>query len=192
MIYGVIGIQILLCLVDRFPFKLSLLSVVSHVVYLGNMRRFPVVNVAEPLFIASCGMKCYVAAMISIGRLHTNTMTLVLVLVNHYFWFSHFSSASLQPYSRYDQRELPSFTEIASYFGICVWMVPFSLFVSLSASDNILPTMGSEQPGVSSSGSAERGKRQGMFKVLVDNVRDGITKAGQMAGWWRPKRDNML
>lgn len=55
MIYGVIGIQVLLCLVDRFPFKLSLLSVVSHVVYLGNMRRFPVVNITDPLFISSCG-----------------------------------------------------------------------------------------------------------------------------------------
>jgi hypothetical protein len=69
-------------------------------------------------------------------------------------------------------------------------MVPFSLFVSLSASDNILPTMGSEQPGVG--GTGEKGKRQGMVKVLVDSVRDGITRTGQMAGWWRPKRDNML
>jgi len=71
-------------------------------------------------------------------------------------------------------------------------MVPFSLFVSLSASDNILPTMGSEQPGMGGGATGEKGKRQGMVKVLVDSVLDGITKAGQMAGWWRPKRDNML
>lgn len=56
MIYGIIGIQVLLCLVDGFPLKLSLLSIFSHVVYLGNMRKFPVVKLSDPLFIASCGM----------------------------------------------------------------------------------------------------------------------------------------
>lgn len=71
-------------------------------------------------------------------------------------------------------------------------MVPFALFVSLSASDNILPTMGSEQPGMAGTSSGEKGKRQGMVIVVVDSIRDGITKAGQLAGWWRPKRDNML
>ncbi|KAL8874503.1 MAG: hypothetical protein Q9174_000196, partial [Haloplaca sp. 1 TL-2023] len=46
--------------------------------------------------------------------------------------------------TRYDYPDLPSFTEIASYFGICVWLVPFAMFVSLSAGDNVLPSMGSE------------------------------------------------
>ncbi len=55
MIYFVIGIQVLLCVVDGFPVTLSLLSIVSHVVYLGNMRKFPVVKLGDPLFIASCG-----------------------------------------------------------------------------------------------------------------------------------------
>jgi hypothetical protein len=61
-------------------------------------------------------------------------------------------------------------------------MVPFSLFVSLSASDNVLPTMGSDDRG-------DKAKRQGMVKVLVDNVRDAINQAGQVAGLWRPQRD---
>jgi hypothetical protein len=56
LIYLVIGIQVLLCLIDGFSFKLSLLSIVSHVVYLGNMRRFPVVKLSDPLFLVSCGM----------------------------------------------------------------------------------------------------------------------------------------
>jgi len=33
-----------------------------------------------------------------------------------------------------------SFTEIASFFGICVWFIPLYLFLSLSANDNALPT----------------------------------------------------
>jgi len=168
LIYLVIGIQVLLCLVDGFPFFLSLLSVVSHVVYLGNMRRFPIVKLSDPLFISSC----------------------VLVLLNHYFWFHHFSSTAIYtPKSIYDQPYLPTFTEIASYFGLCVWLVPFSLFVSLSASDNVLPTIGSEDPvGIPGAAGDGKGKRQGMAKVIVDTVRDWIGDLGKLAGWWRPER----
>ncbi len=55
LIYLVIGIQTLLCLVDGFPIMLSLLSIFSHIVYLGNMRRFPIVKLSDPLFLLSCG-----------------------------------------------------------------------------------------------------------------------------------------
>lgn len=54
LIYVVIALQIFLTLVDKFPVKLSLLSVVSHVVYLQNLRRFPVVKLTEPIFLLSC------------------------------------------------------------------------------------------------------------------------------------------
>jgi hypothetical protein len=56
LIYAVIGLQVLLCVVDRFPVKLSLLSIASHVVYMQNLRRFPVVKLTDPLFLLSCGM----------------------------------------------------------------------------------------------------------------------------------------
>ena len=61
----------------------------------------------------------------------------VLVLVDHFLWFSHFSSN----YYR--------FSEVASFFGLCVWLVPFIYFISLSASDNTLPTElgGGDQKG---------------------------------------------
>lgn len=64
---------------------------------------------------------------------------------------------------------------IASYFGLCVWLVPFSLFVSLSAGDNVLPTMGTEPVR----GSDGKAKPQGMVKALVDYVRGAI---GDIAG----------
>jgi hypothetical protein len=111
----------------------------------------------------------------------------VLVLVNHYFWFRHFSAVQQHSYSRlsniYDQPDIPSFAEIASYFGICVWFIPFALFVSLSASDNVLPTMGSEQP----SSSDGKNKRQSIVKVGVDYVLSGIGEVSRMAGWKRPE-----
>lgn len=68
-----------------------------------------------------------------------------------------------------------------------MWLVPFSLFVSLSASDNVLPTIGSEEPGMPGSGATGKTKRQGMVKVVVDMVRDAIGELGKVSGWWRPK-----
>ncbi len=56
LIYSVVVVQLLLVLFDGFPFMLSLLSIGSHLVYLGNMRRFPVVKLSDPLFLTSCGM----------------------------------------------------------------------------------------------------------------------------------------
>ena len=55
MIYVVIVLQLLLCVVDRFPVGLSLLSIGSHVVYMQNLRRFPVVKLTDPMFLLSCG-----------------------------------------------------------------------------------------------------------------------------------------
>lgn len=108
--------------------------------------------------------------------------------MNHYFWFQHFSESQKRSYSRltsvYDQPEVPSFTEIASFFGICVWFIPFALFVSLSASDNVLPTIGSEQP---SHGDMGKNKRQGMIKVIVDSVLSAIGEVGRLAGWKKPE-----
>jgi len=55
LIYSVVVLQFLLMLFDGFPFMLSLLSIGSHIVYLWNMRRFPVVKLSDPLFLISCG-----------------------------------------------------------------------------------------------------------------------------------------
>ncbi|KAI9856918.1 MAG: erv26 super protein [Vezdaea acicularis] len=54
LIYFVVGVLVLLALVDRLPLFLSLLSIGSHAVYAGNLRRFPFVRLSDPLFIISC------------------------------------------------------------------------------------------------------------------------------------------
>ncbi|OAA52809.1 Transmembrane adaptor Erv26 [Beauveria brongniartii RCEF 3172] len=169
-IYTIVGVQITLWIVDGFPFWATLLGVVSHVVYLGNMRRFPFVKLSDPLFILSC----------------------VLVLVDHYVWFRHFSDTQAASYHRasyYDDVEVPSFTMIASYFGLCVWLVPFALFVSLSAGDNVLPTMGTEPAhdvgGGGGFAGAKANKPQGMVKAVVDWARDTI---GELAGTRKESR----
>jgi hypothetical protein len=56
LIYGVVGLQVLLLVVDGFPVGLSALSVVSHIIYAQNLRKFPIVKLTDPLFLLSCGM----------------------------------------------------------------------------------------------------------------------------------------
>jgi hypothetical protein len=137
LIYSVIAWQTLLCVIDRLPLWLSLLSIASHVVYMQNLRMFPIVRLSDPIFILSCSMWWPFQKAIPANH------CLVLVVTNHYFWFVHFSNPPpVNPYK--DPIALPTFTEIASFFFLQVWLVPFSLFVSLSASENVLPSMGSE------------------------------------------------
>jgi hypothetical protein len=56
LIFGVVALQVLLLIVDGFPLALSALSVVSHVIYAQNLRKFPIVKLTDPLFLLSCGM----------------------------------------------------------------------------------------------------------------------------------------
>ncbi|KAH8736301.1 DUF396 domain protein [Ilyonectria robusta] len=164
LIYTVVIIQSALWIVDGFPFGATMLGIFSHVIYLGNMRRFPFVKLSDPLFILSC----------------------ILVLVNHYVWFRHFSNTQSRAYQRasyYDRVDAPSFTMIASYFGLCVWLVPFALFVSLSAGDNVLPTIGTEP---SHGGLDGHTKPQGMVKAVVDQIRGAIGQIAGTSGGGRP------
>ena len=187
MIYTVIVSQILLTVVDKFPLGLSAFSVGSHFVYIQNLRRFPIVKLTDPIFILSC----------------------VLVLVNHWAWFRHFSAPPKEStrYNFYEQQNVPSFTEIASFFGMNVWLVPFALFVSLSAGENVLPSMGSEyatgqgssfiSPGMEPSGTSTgmgrtRHKRSntqsGMAKQAVTSVKDWMGETGELMGFWKGER----
>ncbi|KAL6235137.1 hypothetical protein BDW75DRAFT_210314 [Aspergillus navahoensis] len=184
LIYGIIAIQILLLLFDKFPFTLSLLSIGSHIVYANNLRRFPIVKLSDPCFILSC----------------------FLVGINHWLWFRHFSKPATLPRSSTSWRQpynvspsdMPTFTEVASYFGLCVWLVPFALFVSLSAGENVLPTMGSEyatgEPvptaGLSrgSLGVDGKNKNKGMAKALVDGVREWVSENWELMGFWKGDR----
>ena len=183
LIYAVIAVQALLYLVDGLPLLPTLLGIFSHVIYTANLRHFPSVKLSDPMFILSC----------------------CLVVVNHWVWFRHFSespSYSEQHYKYGGSRYLrdrysstttqPTFTEIASYFGLCVWLVPFALFVSLSAGENVLPSMGSEyatgeRDGVGAGGFKKGHKRRntGMAKAAVNNVKDWMGETGAVMGLWQ-------
>lgn len=58
----------------------------------------------------------------------------ILLILNHYFAFVYFGNVHY------------AFSEVMAYFVLWLWLVPFALFVSLSANDSVLPTV-AEQNG---------------------------------------------
>ncbi|KAG1704377.1 Protein TEX261 [Nymphon striatum] len=64
-------------------------------------------------------------------------LSIVLVVVNHYMAFSSFSLGYY------------SMSEILAYFTLCMWLVPFAFFVSLSANEYVLPTLAESKPLIS-------------------------------------------
>eukprot|EP01103_Thecamoeba_quadrilineata_P003161 TRINITY_DN1296_c0_g1_i2.p1 TRINITY_DN1296_c0_g1~~TRINITY_DN1296_c0_g1_i2.p1 ORF type:complete len:143 (+),score=17.74 TRINITY_DN1296_c0_g1_i2:261-689(+) len=54
--------------------------------------------------------------------------SIVLAILDHFLWFFYFTSVYYP------------FNEILAFFIICVWMIPFGFFVSLSANENTLPS----------------------------------------------------
>merc|ERR1719454_588526 len=82
-------------------------------------------------------------------------LTLIMVALNHIFAFGFFGEVYHQ------------FNDVLAYFTICVWLVPFTFFISLSAGENTLPTSqyGSED---ALSHYMSRGKKQrsGLLRAL--------------------------
>lgn len=122
--YFVIFFHVLLYLCDSMPLPQTLFSLLCHAVYLQNFSNtWPVISLTSIPFVSSC----------------------ILAVTNHLVWFMYFSRISREARESYPRRhssakDLPSFAEIATFFGTCVWLIPLFLFLSLSANDNALPT----------------------------------------------------
>ncbi|KIK93455.1 hypothetical protein PAXRUDRAFT_514846 [Paxillus rubicundulus Ve08.2h10] len=122
--YAIITLHILLYVIDSLPLPQTLFSIICHIVYLQNFStRWPLISLSSASFIASCAM----------------------AITNHFLWFIYFSRVTRdakQSYTRHRGTisDAPGFTDITTFFGTCVWLVPLFLFLSLSANDNALPT----------------------------------------------------
>ncbi|CAL9728481.1 protein Svp26p [Monosporozyma unispora] len=169
-IYAVIAIMVLLLIFDKFPVKLTIFAIVSHVIYLQNLKKFPFISLTSPIFILSC-----------IG-----------VLVNHYLWFQYFNKVEIPPQFRYSQNYIPerraSFAEVASFFGICIWFIPFALFVSLSAGDYVLPTTADIKKNDDATADGSNGPRlhkktMGLARMVINRVRDYISMCLRLFGF---------
>ncbi|XP_039953052.1 protein TEX261 [Bactrocera neohumeralis] len=81
---------------------------------------------------------------------------IVLLIINHMLAFQYFTSYYYP------------FLQILAYFTICLWLVPFALFVSLSANDNVLPTTVNDSMGSQDvvTNYFSRGKKQGLLSLF--------------------------
>ncbi|CEP12590.1 hypothetical protein [Parasitella parasitica] len=77
----------------------------------------------------------------------------VLVFADHFLWFNYFT------------KHYKPFMDIAAFFGLCVWLVPFAYFISLSANDNALPT--SDPAFVD---AIPNQQKQGLMKTLLNAI----------------------
>lgn len=172
-IYGVIVLLVLLLFLDKFPVKLTLFAIAAHIIYLQNLKTFPFIQLTSPVFLLSC----------------------LAVVTNHYLWFQYFNKVDIPPQFRYNPNYIPerraTFTEVASFFGICVWFVPFALFVSLSAGDYVLPTTAdikkSDDINMSGDDSTTaprlRKKTVGLARMVINRVRNYITMVLRIFGF---------
>lgn len=176
----VITVHVLLFMFDGFPLWISLFSVFTNATYLQNLKRFPFIKLTSKTFLLSC----------------------VSVVINHYLWFQHFTDPTVPPYAiyksnpHYEGKTHPPFSHVASFLGICVWMVPFALFISLSASDNMLPMNNHDEAmmaGMSSGGNggisidisaAEKAKKHstGLAKAIISTCYEWILRAARACG----------
>ncbi|KAK3806288.1 MAG: DUF396-domain-containing protein [Benniella sp.] len=124
----VVVLHLSLWLLDGMPFTKIMFSLGCHAIYSLNLANFPYISLLSAPFLLSC----------------------VLVLVDHFMWFQHFS------------HHYYSFMSIASFFGICVWLIPFVYFISLSANDNALPSFDKSQDN--------RQKKNGLLKNLFGSL----------------------
>ncbi|TFK55544.1 DUF396-domain-containing protein [Heliocybe sulcata] len=157
-IYVIIALHVLLYFTDSLPLLQTLFSVACHIVYLQNFSAtWPFISLVSPSFIASC----------------------VLVVVDHFLWFFYFARVTNEARQRAHRSyrypgsnpplQAPGFADIATFFGICVWLAPLFLFLSLSANDNALPTITGD-PGTPTSPSKPimTRPRSSLFKSLLE------------------------
>ncbi|XP_059144987.1 protein TEX261-like [Physella acuta] len=106
LVYCTICIYIGMLVFEDFGVTMIGGGLASCVAHLFILQNFPYFFLSSPSFISG----------------------VVLLLINHYLAFSHFST------------HYYPFTEVLAYFTLCLWLVPFAFFVSLSANEFVLPT----------------------------------------------------
>ncbi|XP_015789054.1 protein TEX261 [Tetranychus urticae] len=85
---------------------------------------------------------------------------IILLFVNHYLAFTFFANG------------LYPLTQVLGFFTLCLWIVPFSFFISLSANDNVLPTLAETRPLVSDDSDvvshyfSRKTKKYGLYSFL--------------------------
>ncbi|KAJ3993535.1 DUF396-domain-containing protein [Lentinula boryana] len=157
--YVIILFHVVLYFTDALPFKHTLFSIFCHIVYLQNFSSaWPVISLTSFSFLASC----------------------VLVIADHFLWFFYFAHLTQDArHQRYHQGRgaiiAPSFTEIVTFFGACVWLTPLFIFLSLSANDNAIPlrsgdTSEPSSPSIKKTKFTPKQPRQSLLRSILSKL----------------------
>lgn len=100
------------------------------------LKDFPFIELLSPKFLAAAGKGRQISPLLlslclpsCVIRSVTEQLCFTaLVIVDHFSWFYHFSTVYYL-----------DFNEIVAFFLLCVWLVPFMYFISLSANESTLP-----------------------------------------------------
>ncbi|TPX31256.1 hypothetical protein SmJEL517_g05376 [Synchytrium microbalum] len=79
-----------------------------------------------------------------------------MVVINHFIWFWYFT-----------QKYHP-FSQIATFFGLCVWLVPFLYFISLSANDYTLPAFDQSSASRYGENGSQTSRKRSLVKTIVN------------------------
>ncbi|XP_025095176.1 protein TEX261-like [Pomacea canaliculata] len=145
-------------------FLIGLTTVVYILIFL--FENFPLLNIAVGLLtnIAySCVLQNFPFFDITSPAF---IASLVLLFFDHYLAFSYFSDVWYP------------FAEVLAFFTICLWLVPFAFFVSLSANENTLPMTAdvprsTDDSDIVSNYFSHRRKKYGLLS-LFKNVQDSV------------------
>ncbi|KAM0747305.1 DUF396-domain-containing protein [Meredithblackwellia eburnea MCA 4105] len=188
-IYFIIAVLAALHFLDGLPLHIAGLGILCHLVYLQNFSRtWPSIALTSLPFLASC----------------------VLVVVSHLVSFSYFSErarGTRHHYGNYGRKygaaakssstwsfgahknNDDTFLDIATYFGICVWLIPMFLFLSLSANDNVLPSAGDGTPNPQAPQAQRVKQKQGsMLKGVLTSALSLFLRPPRVTG----QRDGLI
>lgn len=118
-----------------------------------------------PISMNACGILAHLTHLLILNSFPVVVLSspqfllaIIMLVVNHYLAFSYFGSV------------YHPFSEVIGYFTLCLWLVPFALFVSLSANENVLPTHAETTPllnnDVVSNYFSRRGKKYGLLSFF--------------------------
>jgi hypothetical protein len=145
---GVVILHLILW-IDGLPTLEVMLGLFSHGCYYLMLQSYPLLKLNS----------------------HEAPLALFSFCISHYFWFIYFTDPM--------NYNLPGrdVLHLCGFFVMLVWVVPFGLFISLSISDNVLPSgngnMGStdhlsRMNDPAAAGSSKGGKGSNAFKTVYD------------------------
>ncbi|QRV72991.1 transmembrane adaptor Erv26 [Ceratobasidium sp. AG-Ba] len=186
-VYVIILLHVALYVFDRLPLRLIAFSIAAHLTYLQNFStNWPLITLTSPSFLLSC----------------------VFVIADHFLWFFYFAHVTqearqrgrvprgrLSPYRREIQDtwvDPPKFAEIATFFSICVWLVPLYLFLSLSAMDNALPTANGTMSPKPGHQPVPTPQRTSLVRSLVSFIPISLFQKKRTSGHVRQRSEGLI